>query len=55
MSRFLVVPLLKSLKWVNVYVGNYGWSMLTVIINAIKNAPAQECCVDAKMQEIQPR
>src|SRR5207245_10845298 len=34
---FLVVPLLRSLKWINGFVGNYGWSIifLTVIINAI--------------------
>src|SRR5262249_23512361 len=33
----IVVPLLRSLKWVNSYVGNWGWSIviLTVIINAI--------------------
>ena len=32
---FLAVPLLRALKWVNAFVGNYGWSIiiLTVLIN----------------------
>ena len=25
---WLVVPLLRALKWVNTYVGNYGWSII---------------------------
>ena len=35
MFAWLVVPLLRALKWVNSYVGNYGWSIiiLTIIIN----------------------
>ena len=35
MFAWLVVPLLRALKWVNGYIGNYGWSIivLTVLIN----------------------
>ena len=35
MFTVIVVPLLRSLKWVNGFVGNYGWSIiiLTIIIN----------------------
>ena len=54
---FIVVPLLRSLKWINGYVGNYGWSIiaLTVIINLII-FPLRHKSVVAmrKMQEIQP-
>jgi YidC/Oxa1 family membrane protein insertase len=53
----LVVPLLKSLKWVNGYVGNYGWSiiLLTIIINAIMFPLRHKSVVSMrKMQEIQP-
>src|SRR5919201_393950 len=37
MFAVIVVPLLRSLKWVHGYIGNYGWSIviLTIIINAI--------------------
>ena len=28
MFAFLVVPLLQSLKWINGYVGNYGWAII---------------------------
>ena len=37
MFAVIVVPLLRSLKWVNGYVGNYGWSIvvLTMIINIV--------------------
>jgi len=54
---FLVVPLLRSLKWINGYVGNYGWSivLLTVIINAIMFPLRHKSVVSMrKMQEIQP-
>jgi YidC/Oxa1 family membrane protein insertase len=54
---FLVVPLLRSLKWVNAYVGNYGWSIiiLTVLINAIMFPLRHKSVVSMrKMQEIQP-
>ena len=53
----LVVPLLRSLKWVNGYVGNYGWSIiiLTIIINAIMFPLRHKSVVSMrKMQEIQP-
>jgi YidC/Oxa1 family membrane protein insertase len=53
----LVVPLLRSLKWVNGYVGNYGWSivLLTIIINAIMFPLRHKSVVSMrKMQEIQP-
>ena len=54
---FLVVPLLRSLKWINGYVSNYGWSIiiLTVVINAIMFPLRQKSAVSIrKMQEIQP-
>jgi YidC/Oxa1 family membrane protein insertase len=54
---FLVVPLLRSLKWINGFVGNYGWSiiLLTVIINAIMFPLRHKSVVSMrKMQEIQP-
>src|SRR5205823_1974909 len=37
MFTVIVVPLLRSLKWVNSYVGNYGFSIiiLTILINVI--------------------
>ncbi len=57
MFSVLVVPLLKSLKWVNGYVGNYGWSIivLTIIINAIMFPLRHKSVVSMrKMQEIQP-
>jgi YidC/Oxa1 family membrane protein insertase len=53
----IVVPLLKSLKWVNSYVGNYGWSIiiLTVIINIVIFPLRHKSVVSMrKMQEIQP-
>jgi YidC/Oxa1 family membrane protein insertase len=53
----IVVPLLQSLKWVNGYVGNWGWSIviLTIIINLVL-APLRHKQVVSmrKMQEIQP-
>ena len=35
MFAWLVVPLLQALKWINGFVGNYGWSIivLTILIN----------------------
>jgi YidC/Oxa1 family membrane protein insertase len=53
----LVVPLLRALKWVNSYVGNYGWSiiLLTVIINLAMFPLRHKSVVSMrKMQEIQP-
>ena len=37
MFASLVVPLLQALKWVNGFVGNYGWSIivLTILINLL--------------------
>jgi YidC/Oxa1 family membrane protein insertase len=58
MFSILVVPLLRSLKWVNGYVGNYGWSivLLTIIINAIMFPLRHKSVVSMrKMQEIQPQ
>jgi YidC/Oxa1 family membrane protein insertase len=57
MFSILVVPLLRSLKWVHGYVGNYGWSIiiLTVMINAIMFPLRHKSVVSMrKMQEIQP-
>jgi len=57
MFAVIVVPLLKSLKWVNVYVGNYGWAIiiLTVIINIVIFPLRHKSVVSMrKMQEIQP-
>ena len=57
MFTVIVVPLLRSLKWVNGYVGNYGWSIivLTIIINVIMFPLRHKSVVSMrKMQEIQP-
>jgi YidC/Oxa1 family membrane protein insertase len=57
MFAFIVVPLLRSLKWINGFVGNYGFSIifLTVIINAIMFPLRHKSVVSMrKMQEIQP-
>ncbi len=57
MFTVIVVPLLRSLKWVNGYVGNYGWSIiiLTFIINVILFPLRHKSVVSMrKMQEIQP-
>lgn len=54
---WLVVPLLRALKWVNGYVGNYGWAIiiLTVLINAAMFPLRHKSVVSMrKMQEIQP-
>ena len=54
---FLVVPLLRSLNWINGYIGNYGWSiiLLTIIINAVMFPLRHKSVVSMrKMQEIQP-
>jgi len=58
MFSFLVVPLLRSLKWINGFIGNYGWSIiiLTVAINAIMFPLRHKSVVSMrKMQEIQPQ
>ena len=57
MFAWLVVPLLRALKWVNGYVGNYGWSIiiLTVIINLAMFPLRHKSVVSMrKMQELQP-
>jgi YidC/Oxa1 family membrane protein insertase len=57
MFAWLVVPLLRSLKWINTYVGNYGWSLilLTVIINLVMFPLRHKSVVSMrKMQEVQP-
>ena len=54
---WLVVPLLRSLKWVNGYIGNYGWSIiaLTVLINLAMFPLRHKSVVSMrKMQELQP-
>jgi len=58
MFAVIVVPLLNSLKWVNGFVGNYGWSIviLTIMINAIMFPLRHKSAVSMrKMQEIQPQ
>jgi YidC/Oxa1 family membrane protein insertase len=57
MFTVIVVPLLRSLKWVNGFIGNYGWSIiiLTFIINLILFPLRHKSVVSMrKMQEIQP-
>jgi YidC/Oxa1 family membrane protein insertase len=57
MFAVIVVPLLKSLKWVNGFVGNYGWAIiiLTIIINIVIFPLRHKSVVSMrKMQEIQP-
>jgi YidC/Oxa1 family membrane protein insertase len=57
MFTVIVVPLLRSLKWVNNYVGNYGWAiiLLTFFINVILFPLRHKSVVSMrKMQEIQP-
>ena len=54
---WLVVPLLRALKWVNAYIGNYGWSIiiLTILINVAMFPLRHKSVVSMrKMQEIQP-
>jgi YidC/Oxa1 family membrane protein insertase len=57
MFAVIVVPLLRSLKWLHAYVPNYGWDIiiLTVIIN-ILILPFRHMSVVSmrKMQAIQP-
>src|SRR5262245_23115390 len=57
MFAVIVVPLLSSLKWVNAFVGNYGWSIviLTILINAVMFPLRHKSAVSMrKMQELQP-
>ena len=58
MFTVIVVPLLRSLKWVNGYVNNYGWAiiLLTFFINVILFPLRHKSVVSMrKMQEIQPQ
>jgi YidC/Oxa1 family membrane protein insertase len=55
---WLVVPLLRALKWINAGVGNYGWSIiiLTVLINLAMFPLRHKSVVSMrKLQEIQPQ
>jgi YidC/Oxa1 family membrane protein insertase len=57
MFAVIVVPLLRSLNWIQSYVGNYGWSivLLTVFINILLFPLNHKSMVSMrKMQEIQP-
>ncbi len=57
MFSWLVVPLLRALKWVNGYIGNYGFSIiaLTVLINLAMFPLRHKSVVSMrKMQELQP-
>ena len=57
MFAVIVVPLLQALKWVNTYLGNYGWSIvvLTIIINILIFPLRHRSMVSMKkMQAIQP-
>ena len=57
MFAFLVVPLLTALKWVNGFIGNYGWSIiaLTLLINAAMAPLRHKSLVSMrKMQQLQP-
>jgi YidC/Oxa1 family membrane protein insertase len=58
MFDWLVVPLLRALKWVHGYIGNYGWSIiaLTVLINLAMFPLRHKSVVSMrKMQELQPQ
>ena len=57
MFAWLVVPLLRALKWINGFVGNYGWSLilLTILINLAMFPLRHKSVVSMrKMQEVQP-
>jgi YidC/Oxa1 family membrane protein insertase len=57
MFAWLAVPLLRALKWINGFAGNYGWSViiLTVLINLAMFPLRHKSVVSMrKMQEIQP-
>lgn len=58
MFAFLVVPLLQALKWVNGFIGNFGWSIvvLTVLINVVLFPLRHRSMVSMKkMQTLQPK
>ena len=52
------MPLLRALKWINGFVGNYGWSIivLTILINLAMFPLRHKSVVSMrKMQELQPQ
>jgi YidC/Oxa1 family membrane protein insertase len=54
---WMVVPLLRGLKWLYAYVGNYGWAIivLTILLNLALFYPRHKSVVAMrKMQAIQP-
>ncbi len=54
---WLVVPLLQALKWINGYLGNFGWSIiaLTILLNVIMFPLRHRSMVSMrKMQAVQP-
>jgi YidC/Oxa1 family membrane protein insertase len=58
MFDFLAVPLLRALKWIHGYAGNYGWAIiiLTFLINVVMFPLRHKSMVSMrKMQEIQPQ
>jgi YidC/Oxa1 family membrane protein insertase len=58
MWDFLAVPLLRALKWIDGFVGNYGWSIiiLTILINFAMFPLRHKSVVSMrKMQELQPQ
>ncbi len=58
MFAWLVRPLLDALKWINQFIGNYGWSiiLLTVLINIIIFPLRHKSMVSMrKMQTLQPQ
>ena len=58
MFVWLAVPLLRALKSINAYVGNYGWAIviLTILINAAMFPLRHKSMVSMrKMQAIQPQ
>jgi len=58
MFGWLVRPLLRSLKWINQFVHNYGWSiiLLTVVINVLIFPLRHKSMVSMrKMQTLQPQ
>jgi YidC/Oxa1 family membrane protein insertase len=57
MFAWLVVPLLQTLKWINGFLGNFGWSIivLTVLINLAMFPLRHKSMVSMrKMQALQP-
>jgi YidC/Oxa1 family membrane protein insertase len=56
--QVIAVPLLHALKWINSFVGNYGWSIifLTILINAAIFPLRHKSVVSMrKMQQLQPQ